>query len=111
MFKSYLTMAWRSLAKNKISAAINIGGLAIGLAAGILILLLITDEFSYDKFHTNINDIYLLMKNQENADGISTGDATAGPMANVLRTEMPETRYAARLAYFGGELVRVGDKT
>src|SRR4051812_15213177 len=109
MFSNYFRMAWRSLIKNKISAIINIGGLSIGLAAAILIMLLITDEFSYDKFHTNLPELYLLMKNQDNADGISTGDATAGPTAAMLRDEIPETKAAASVAYFGDELVRVGD--
>ncbi|GAC1453463.1 MAG: hypothetical protein NVSMB7_16150 [Chitinophagaceae bacterium] len=111
MFESYFKMAWRSLIKNKISSIINIGGLAVGLATSIIIMLLIVDELSYDKFHANLPNIYLLMKNQKHADGISTGDASAGPMAASLRNEMPETKYAARIAYFGNQLIRVGDKS
>jgi len=104
-------MAWRSLIKNKVSSVINIGGLAVGLATSIVILLLIADEFSYDKFHSNLPNLYLLMKNQQHSDGISTGSSTAGPMAAAFRNEMPETKYAARVAYFGGELTSTGDKT
>ena len=111
MLESYFKMAWRSLLKNKISSIINIGGLAVGLATGILIMLLIVDEFSYDKFHANLPNIYLLMKNQKHADGISTGDASAGPMAASFRNEMPETKYAARVADFGNQLIRAGDKS
>ena len=110
MLKSYFKMAWRSLIKNKISSVINIGGLAVGLATSILITLVVVDEFSYDKFHSNLGNIYLLMKNQKQGGGISTGDATAGPMAASLRNEMPETKYAARVAYSGQLLMRVGDK-
>ncbi len=111
MLKSYLILAWRNLFKNKISSLINIGGLVVGLSTSILILLMIVDEFSYDSFHSNIASIYLLMKNQQNADGINTGSSTAGPMAAALRNEMPETKYAVRVAGFGGELTRAGDKT
>ncbi|MDP4284205.1 MAG: ABC transporter permease [Bacteroidota bacterium] len=111
MFKNYLKTAWRSLLKNKTSSLINISGLAVGLATGIIIMLLIVNEFSYDKFNTNLKDIYLLMKNQKQVDGISTGDATAGPMAASLRSEMPETKYAARVAYFDNQLMEIGDKT
>ena len=103
-------MAWRSLVKNKLSSFINIGGLAVGLATSIIILLLVADEFSYDKFHVNLPNLFLLMNNQQHADGISTGSSTAGPVAAAMRNEMPETKYAARVAYFGGELIRVGDK-
>jgi ABC-type antimicrobial peptide transport system permease subunit len=103
-------MAWRSLLKNKISSGVNIGGLAVGLTTGILIILVIVDEFSYDKFHRNLPDIYLLMKNQQQMDGVSTGSSTSGMMAAALREEMPETKYAARAAY-RQELTRVGDKS
>jgi putative ABC transport system permease protein len=110
MFKSYVTMAWRSLLKDRTAAIINIGGLALGLATAIIIMLLVVDECSYDKFHSNLKEIYLVMKNQQNADGISTGSATAGPMANLFRTQIPETKYAARVAFFGGQLTSAGDK-
>src|ERR1700712_1380424 len=100
MLKSYLKLAWRNLIKNKVSSVINIGGLIVGLATSILILLMIVDEFSYDSFHKNLSDIYLLEKNQQNADGINTGSSTAGPMAAALRNDMPETKYAAREAGF-----------
>jgi ABC-type antimicrobial peptide transport system permease subunit len=103
-------MAWRSLLKNKVSSVINIGGLAVGLTTAILIMLVIVDEFSYDKFHTNLPNIYLLMKNQQQMDGVSTGSSTAGPMAAALRDEMPETKYAARAVY-RNELTRAGDKS
>ena len=84
MIKNYFKIAWRSLLKNKTSSAINISGLAIGLATGIILMLLIVHEFSYDTFNTNLQDIFLLMKNQKQMDGINTGDATAGPMAGAM---------------------------
>lgn len=111
MIKNYFKSAFRNLLKNKTSSFINISGLAVGLATSIIIMLVVVKEFSYDKFNTNLKDIYLLMKNQKQVDGISTGDATAGPMAVSLRNEMPETKYASRVAYFDDQLIKVGDKT
>ena len=111
MFKNYFKIAWRSLLKNKTSSIINISGLAVGLATSIIIMLVIVNELSYDKYNTNLKDIYLLMKNQKQMDGISTGDATAGPMAAAFRSEMPETKYAARVAHFDNQLMEIGDKT
>jgi len=69
-------------------------------------MLMIVDEFSYGSFNVNISDTYWLMKNQQNADGINTGSSTAGPMAADLRNEMQKTKYAARIAGFGGELTQ-----
>jgi ABC-type antimicrobial peptide transport system permease subunit len=110
MFKNYFKTAWRNLIKNKVSSFINIIGLAVGLATSIIIMLVVVNEFSYDKFNTNLKDIYLLMKNQKRADGISTGDATAGPMAATLRNEMPETKYASRIAYFDDAIIKADNK-
>jgi putative ABC transport system permease protein len=109
MLKSYFLMAWRNLLKHKTSSIINIGGLAVGLTTSILVLLYLVNEFSYDRFHVHIGNLYLLMKNQKQADGVSTGPNSAGPMAGALRTGMPEVAYAAREADADG-LIRVGDK-
>ncbi len=111
MFKNYLKLAWRSLFKNKVSSFINIAGLAVGLATGIIIMLVVADEFSYDRFHSNLREIYFVMKNQKQNGGIHTGRSTAGPLAPALRHEMPEVKYAARVADAGDQLVRVGDKS
>ena len=111
MIRSYLKMAWRALTKNKLFSIINIGGLSVGLATGIILLLVITDELSYDKFHTNLKDIYVLMVNTRIGNTISTGRATPGPLAASLRNEIPDIKYAVRLSDESGQLVRAGDKS
>ena len=50
MFRNYLTAALRNLARNRLYAGINIGGLAVGFAAAIFIGLFVRDEFSYESF-------------------------------------------------------------
>lgn len=110
MLLSYFKMSWRTLRKNKVSSLINISGLTIGLCTSIIITLVVMDEFRYDRFHTNLNDIYILLKNQSTNDGISTGESTPGPVAAALRTDFPEVKYAARISYFGGQRITV-DKT
>lgn len=95
--------------KNKVSAAINIGGLALGLTTSILVLLFLVNEAGFDRFHRNIADLYLLLKNQQQADGVSTGRSSAGPMAGALRAELPEVRNAVRVAGTG-TMARLGDR-
>jgi len=58
MFKNYLKTGWRSLLKNKFYTAINISGLAVGLATGIMLLLWVQNERSFDKFHKDYEHIY-----------------------------------------------------
>ncbi|MCC8424893.1 ABC transporter permease [Mucilaginibacter sp. UR6-11] len=58
MIKNYLKTAWRNLISKKFYSAINIIGLTIGLAVGLLILIWVKDELSYDRFNTKIDQIY-----------------------------------------------------
>ncbi|MEM6648540.1 MAG: ABC transporter permease, partial [Bacteroidota bacterium] len=58
MLKNYWTIAWRSLRKRAGFAAINVLGLAVGLACCLLIGLYIADELSYDDFHEKGERIY-----------------------------------------------------
>src|SRR5580658_9657318 len=58
MLRNYLKTAFRSLWKNKGFSAINILGLAIGLATCLLILIYVSDELSYDRYNVNADRIY-----------------------------------------------------
>jgi len=58
MFKNYLKIAWRNLAKRKGYSIINILGLATGMCACLLIVLYIISELGYDDFHKNGDNIY-----------------------------------------------------
>src|SRR6202046_5856427 len=60
MLKNYIKTAWRNLLKNKFYSLINIAGLTAGLAIGILILLWVQDELSFNTFHKKAPDIYRL---------------------------------------------------
>ncbi len=110
MFKNNVRIALRNILKNKLSSLINIGGLSVGLATGILVLLVITNELSYDKFNTNLNDIYLLMKNQNMEGNILTGRVTPGPLAASVKNEIAGIIYTARTSQ-SNELIRNGDKS
>lgn len=69
MFKSYFNVAWRNLRRNKIYSFINITGLSLGLACAMLIVLYTKDELSYDRFHSNANNIYEIGASRTNPDG------------------------------------------
>jgi putative ABC transport system permease protein len=109
MLKSYFLLAWRNLLKHKTSSIVNVSGLALGLATSILVMLFLVDEFSYDQFHKNISQLYLVMRNQKVANGIATRETTAGPMGKALEAVMPVVVHSARQAGMWG-MARVGDK-
>jgi len=64
MIKNYLKIAWRNLWKNKAFSAINIFGLALGLACSLLIMLWVQDELNMDKFNANSSLLYQIYERQ-----------------------------------------------
>jgi putative ABC transport system permease protein len=110
MLKNYLKIAWRSLVKNKISSFINISGLAVGLAISILVMLVILDMVSYDKFHTHLPNIHALIKKYKVDGEISAGTSVSGPLAGVIRNDIPEVKYISRFGSGGQGLIKSGEK-
>ncbi len=64
MFKNYFKIAWRNLVKNKVYSAINIVGLAVGMAVAMLIGLWVYDELSYNKSFRNYGQLAQVMQHQ-----------------------------------------------
>jgi putative ABC transport system permease protein len=60
MFRNYVIAALRNLARNPLYATLNIGGLALGFTAALLIALYVRDELSYEKFIPGYRDTYLV---------------------------------------------------
>ncbi|MBD2699244.1 ABC transporter permease [Spirosoma sp. BT702] len=72
MLRNYFKIAWRNLTRNKAFSAINILGLAIGIAACVLILQYVTFELSYDDFHDKGNRIYRVLQDRYDKGKLST---------------------------------------
>ncbi|PSL19280.1 ABC transporter permease [Chitinophaga ginsengisoli] len=73
MIKNYLKTAIRNLLRNKVYSVINVLGLSIGLACGMLIILYVKDEVSYDRFHENLSSIYRIGIKTFDKDGKMDG--------------------------------------
>lgn len=103
MIQNYLKIAIRNLKKHKLFSLINFFGLTIGMAAGIIILLHVSFELSYDDFHENSADIYRVTMN-ESRDGVATtGRAKVyGFIAEDLEKNFPEVIAAGRLINLSG---------
>jgi putative ABC transport system permease protein len=114
MFANYFKIAFRSLAKFKGYASINLASLALGLAAGILIMIYVMDELSYDKFHTNLDRIYRVETQFYDAKSGPEGsmDANGWPVGNILRKDFPEveavlyTRRSSLLVNYDGKRIQ-----
>ncbi|HVU83592.1 MAG TPA: ABC transporter permease [Puia sp.] len=98
MLKNYFLVAFRNLRRSKAFSAINIMGLAIGMASAALILLWIQNEVSYDRFHAKENRLYE-MYNLAKINGTTTAwNMTAKILGPTLKKEYPEVEDMARIS-------------
>lgn len=97
MFRNYFKIAWRNLIRNKGYAFINVAGLSVGIAACLLIFLVIQFETSFDNFHKNRDRIYRVVAATKTPDGMNYSRATAFPVAQGLRMDYPQLEHVARI--------------
>lgn len=84
MFRNYFKIGYRNLIRNKSYSAINIGGLAIGLAATMIIGLWIHDELSYNKYHRHYDRVAKVMHRFTRNGETGVGDAIPLPLYSAL---------------------------
>jgi putative ABC transport system permease protein len=97
MFRSYLSVAIRSLLKRRTNAIINIAGLALGIAAAIVIVVFARYELSYDKHHENFATTYMVYKERITPAGVQATYDTWVPLAGRLESEIPEITLGTRV--------------
>ena len=95
MFKNYFKTAWRSLWKSKFYTVINISGLAVGLATGIMLLLWVQNELSFDKFNKDYQHIYKLSTHFKSNEDNLTWPGVPGPLS-VYAKSIPEVQFFVR---------------
>ncbi len=111
MFLNYLKVTWRNIKRYKGYSFINIVGLAVGLACCILILLWIQDELSYDRFHTNWDDLYRVVTEWRKTEPASHYWPVCAPLAPALKEDYPEIIKAARFTRLRrDQLIKFEDK-
>src|ERR1700712_1386842 len=97
MLKNYFKTAWRNLWNNKFYSAINILGLSAGLAVGIMILLWVQNESSYDGFHRNASNIYKINSHLGTSSSAQVWDGSPAPLAVFAKQSVPEVIDAVRV--------------
>lgn len=110
MIKNYIKTAFRSLAKNKGFTAINVLGLALGLATCLLIVFYVFDELSYDKYNVKADRIYRINSDIKFAGNENSYATSPAPAAGALKATFPEIEQTARLLDRGGFKVKKGNQ-
>ena len=109
MIINYLKITWRNVRKHKGYSFINIAGLAIGITASVLLLLWVQDEWSYDRFHTNANELYRILLDPLEAS--TTHEAVSPPvLAEKMKGSFPDVVNTVRISTSGTLLFKHGDK-
>lgn len=107
MIKNYFKIAFRNLIRQKSFSILNIAGLAVGMAASILILLWVQSEKSYDRFHKHADQIYRIT-------AVATDDfkaaVNAAGMPAALQAEIPSIKKTVRLSHPSKKTFEYGDK-
>jgi putative ABC transport system permease protein len=110
MIRNIFRIIYRNIARQKGFTIINVTGLAVGMAASLLILMWVMDELSFENFNEHAGQIYMV-----NQDQFYTGDrfrvqVTPHPCAPVWKERIPEIRETTRLVALPKLLVRIGDQ-
>ena len=111
MFANYLKIIFRNLKKHKAYSLINIFGLAIGLAASLLIFLWVQSELQFDAFHSNANRICRIIREDVNTPHESMRGITSPPLAPAMRDDFAEIEMSSRFASWSTRNVRFGNRT
>jgi len=111
MIKNYFKIAWRNLVKNKGYSAINIGGLAVGMAVAMLIAFWIYDELNYDKYHKNYDRIAQVMQHQTFNGYKGTERSIPMPLVTELKSKYGNHfKWLVMATWQGNRILSAGDK-
>jgi putative ABC transport system permease protein len=110
MFRNYIKIALRNLWRNKTFSAINIFGLAVGIATCLIIMLFVADELSYDRFNEKADRMVRVTFYGEVGGEKMKEASVMPPVAQTLLNDYPEVEEATRLRVGGSPRVTYGDK-
>ncbi|WP_114791057.1 FtsX-like permease family protein [Niabella yanshanensis] len=100
MFKNYIKIAWRNIAKRKANTAISTLGLAVAFTCCTFLFLTTAYEFSFDRFHDNKDQIFKVYNNYSspvNNEGITRSAAMSIPVTPMLKNEVPGIEKVTRI--------------
>ena len=104
MLRNYFKIAFRTLARSKSYAFINILGLAIGITGATLLLTYVKDETSFDQFHSKSDDIVRIIVVDKTGEAPRKFASNAAIFASTLVEELPEVTKATTLFMRGGHV-------
>jgi len=111
MIKNYFKIAFRSLSRSKGYSAINVGGLAVGMAVAMLIGLWVYDELAFNKYYQNYDRIVQVMQHANFNGKISTQASNPAAMGPELRARYgSDFKHVVQASWLGPHMISMGDR-
>lgn len=107
MLSNYIKVAIRNLLRQKGFSFINIFGLALGITCTALIGMWVSDELSYDRFHSDYEQMYRITATLPEMKVHAA--VSPAPLALAIKNEIPEVDEAVRISSINRDLIQVGD--
>lgn len=104
MIKNYLKTAWRSIVRNKAFSLINITGLSIGIAASILLFIVVKYELSYDTFQPNYDRIHRVVTQDKFDKDLTYNAGIPVAALEALRADFPKIKFGAMRSIYGSQV-------
>ncbi len=105
----YLKITFRNFLRHKVSSAINLIGLTTGLTCAFFIYLWVQDEFTINKFHEKDDRLFRVMEFQTYSNETFATNSTPGILAENLKIDIPDIKYAATTTWIGKSLLAYED--
>ncbi len=102
MFKNYLTIALRNFWRHKVFSVINISGLSIGIAASLVIFMIVSYEFSFDKFEKDNDRIYRVVTDLKFSGTPLSFSGVPAPLPDATRNEVTGLEQTVAFRQFAG---------
>lgn len=110
MFLNYFKSTIRNLRSNKAFSIINITGLAVGLAASILMIVYVTDELQFDKHNKNANRIYRVDGDIKFGGNHFILAVAPDPLGPALKNDFPQVEQYVRFRNHGSVTIKKGEE-
>src|ERR1019366_7917590 len=104
MIRNYFKIAWRNIIRHKGYSTINVAGLGVGIAACLLIFVVIQYELSFDTFQPNYKNIYRIVTQTNHQDGIDYNPGIAAPAVDAFRLSFPQAKVAGLESSYGSQV-------
>ncbi len=108
MIRNYIKVAFRNIIRHKAFSFLNVFGLAIGIAACLLLFMVVRYETSYDTFLPGHQSVYHIVTKDKLSDGENYSAGIPYPALDALRTDMPELTVGSLFSSYGSQVTVLG---